>query len=86
MGASQSIGRALVGRFTPLERTGEFFGLWGLANRLSALVGPMSYGLVNYFTDGNHRLAMVSTLVFFVLGLWLLRSVDEQRGIAAASN
>ncbi len=86
MGASQSIGRALVGRFTPLERAGEFFGLWGLANRLSALVGPMSYGLVNYFTDGNHRLAMVSTLVFFVLGLWLLRSVDEQRGIAAASN
>jgi len=85
MGASQSIGRALVGQFTPVERTGEFFGLWGLANRLSALIGPMSYGLVNYFSDGNHRLAMVSTLLFFIAGLWLLRAVDEQRGAAAAA-
>ena len=86
MGASQSIGRALVGQFTPVERTGEFFGLWGVANRLSALLGPMSYGLVNYFTDGNHRLAMLSTLVFFVVGLWLLQAVDEQRGLAAAKS
>jgi UMF1 family MFS transporter len=84
MGASQSIGRALVGQFTPVERTGEFFGLWGVANRLSALVGPMSYGLVNYFSGGDHRLAMVSTMVFFVLGLGLLWGVNEQRGIEAA--
>jgi UMF1 family MFS transporter len=85
MGASQSIGRALVGQFTPVARTGEFFGLWGLANRLAALLGPMSYGLVTYFTDGNHRLAILSTLTFFVLGIALLRGVDEQRGIAAAA-
>jgi UMF1 family MFS transporter len=84
MGASQSIGRALVGQFTPLERTGEFFGLWGLANRLAALLGPMSYGLVTYMTGGNHRLAILSTLSFFVAGLLMLQTVDEQRGIAAA--
>jgi UMF1 family MFS transporter len=84
MGASQSIGRALVGQFTPVVRTGEFFGLWGLANRLSALIGPMSYGLVNYFTGGDHRLALLSTLAFFVVGLLLLRGVDEQRGMAVA--
>ncbi len=85
MGASQSIGRALVGQFTPVARTGEFFGLWGLANRLAALLGPMSYGLVTFFTDGNHRLAILSTLTFFVVGLLLLRGVNEQRGIAAVS-
>ena len=82
MGASQSIGRALVGQFTPVERTGEFFGLWGLANRLAALLGPMSYGLVNYLTDGNHRLALLSTLAFFIAGLLLLRGVNEKRGMA----
>jgi UMF1 family MFS transporter len=85
MGASQSIGRALVGQFTPVQRTGEFFGLWGLANRLSALIGPMSYGLVTYLSDGNHRLAILSTLVFFLLGLWLLQGVDARRGMAAAN-
>ncbi|MEP5764093.1 MAG: MFS transporter [Halieaceae bacterium] len=85
MGASQSIGRALVGQFAPTARTGEFFGLWSLANRVAALLGPMSYGLINYATNGDHRAAMLSTLAFLVAGLLLLRSVDEQRGIAAAA-
>jgi UMF1 family MFS transporter len=84
MGASQSIGRALVGQFTPIARTGEFFGLWGFANRLAALLGPMSYGLVNYLSGGDHRLALLSTLTFFVLGLMLLQSVNERRGTLAA--
>ncbi len=85
MGASQSIGRALVGQFTPVARTGEFFGLWGLANRLAALLGPMSYGLVNYVSGGDHRLALMSTLTFFILGFILLQSVNEQRGAIAAT-
>ena len=84
MGASQSIGRALVGQFTPVARTGEFFGLWGLANRLAALLGPMSYGLVTFFSGGDHRLAILSTLAFFIAGLLLLLGVDERRGMAAA--
>lgn len=84
MGASQAVGRALVSQFTPANRSGEFLGLWGVVNRLSAIVGPVSYGLVNYLTDGDHRQALLSTLMFFVLGLLLLLRVNEQRGRAAA--
>jgi UMF1 family MFS transporter len=84
MGASQSIGRALVSKFSPIERAGEFLGLWGLVNRLSAIVGPLSYGLINYLSDGSHRLSLVSTLGFFIFGLILLIMVDESRGKAAA--
>jgi len=84
MGASQSIGRALVGQFTPVAYTGEFFGLWGVANRLAAIIGPMSYGLVNFWSGGNHRVAILSTLIFFVVGLGMLMTVNEQRGKAAA--
>ncbi len=84
MGASQSVGRALVSKFTPAERSGEFLGLWGVVIRLSAIVGPLSYGLVNYLTQGNHRQALLSTLVFFVIGLLLLLRVDEKRGERAA--
>lgn len=83
MGASQSIGRALVSKFSPVDRAGEFLGLWGLVNRLSAIVGPLSYGLVNYLTQGNHRLSLLSTLVFFILGLLALTQVNEARGKAA---
>jgi UMF1 family MFS transporter len=83
MGASQAVGRALVSKFSPPERAGEFLGLWGLVNRLSAIIGPLSYGLINYCSAGNHRLSLLSTLVFFIVGLALLWKVDENRGRAA---
>ena len=84
MGSSQSSGRALIGQFAPPARAAEFFGLWGLAGRLAAMVGPLSYGLITYLTAGNHRLAIVSTAVFFISGLALLLTVDEHRGKVAA--
>lgn len=84
LGASQSAGRALVGQFSPPERSAEFFGLWGLAGKLAAVIGPLTYGLVTYTSHGNHRLALLATAVFFVAGFLLLLSVDERRGRAAA--
>lgn len=84
MGGSQSVGRALVSQFTPAGRSGEFLGLWGLVNRLSAILGPLSYGLVNYLSHGDHRQALLSTLIFFIAGLLMLSSVNEQRGKQAA--
>ncbi|MBL4608409.1 MAG: MFS transporter [Pseudomonadales bacterium] len=84
MGASQSGGRALIGQLTPVQNSGEFFGLWGFANRLAAIIGPMSYGVINYLTQGNHKASLVSTLIFFIVGLALLFRVNVRRGIDAA--
>jgi UMF1 family MFS transporter len=85
MGACQASGRALIGHFTPLGRTGEFYGLWGLAVNLAAIIGPVSYGLISFWTAGNQRIALLSTLSFFVLGWLLLMTVNETRGKRAAS-
>jgi UMF1 family MFS transporter len=84
MGSSQSAGRALAGLFSPPARRAEFYGLWTFAVRLSAIVGPLTYGLITLLTAGNHRIAIVSTGVFFALGLLLLALVDVPRGLAAA--
>jgi UMF1 family MFS transporter len=84
MGATQSAGRALIGQFTPVARTGEFFGLWGLAMHLAMIIGPLTYGAISWITSGDQRLALLSTLSFFVLGLVLLFTVDEPRGRRAA--
>ena len=84
LGSSQSAGRALIGLFSPRHRAAEFFGLWGLAGKLASVVGPLTYGLVAYLSRGNHRLALLTTAVFFVAGLVLLATVDERRGRAAA--
>ena len=82
MGSSQSAGRALVGALAPVERHAEFFGLWAFATRAAAIVGPITYGLVNWATDGNHRLAILMTGLFFVAGLLLLARIDVHRGEA----
>jgi UMF1 family MFS transporter len=85
MGSSQSAGRALAGVFAPAAQRAEFYGLWTFATRLSAIVGPLTYGLVTWVTGGNHRLAILSTAVFFIAGLVLLRPMNVARGQAAAA-
>ena len=85
MGSSQSAGRALVAYFSPPERAAEFFGLWGVATRLAAVLGPLTYGAVTWMTDNNHRLAMLITGTFFLLALVVLMRVDEQRGRIAVT-
>lgn len=84
MGSSQSAGRAMVGIFAPPGRQAEFFGLWTLSTRAAAVVGPLTYGLVTALTQGNHRLAILSTGLFFLLGLLLLSGIDVRRGSEAA--
>lgn len=84
MGSSQSAGRALAGLFTPQAQMAEFFGLFTFATRLSAIIGPITYGLVTVITAGNHRVAILSTGVFFLVGLWVLRGIDVQRGAQSA--
>ena len=80
LGASQSGSRALIGLFSPAGHYGEYYGLWGLCVKLAAIIGPVSYGLLNKLTDGDHRTSLLITLVFFITGLVLLLTVSEERG------
>lgn len=84
LGASQSAGRALVGYMSPPERSAEFFGLWGMAVKLSSILGPITYGLVSWLSGGDHRLAILMTGSYFLVGLVLLRGVNAERGRHAA--
>jgi UMF1 family MFS transporter len=84
MGSSQSAGRALVGLLSPVTRRAEFFGLWGMAVKLSSILGPVTYGLVSWISQGNHRLAILITGSYFVAGLFILLGVNVRRGRRAA--
>ncbi len=81
MGTSQSAGRAMVGALAPQGRLAEFYSLWTFAIQLAAVVGPFTYGLVTWVTDGNHRQALLVTGLFFVVGLVVLQRLDFARGI-----
>jgi UMF1 family MFS transporter len=84
LGASQSAGRALVGYLSPASRRAEFFGLWGLAVKAASILGPITYGAVTWLSGSDHRLAMLVTGSFFVLGLLVLFGLDVGRGRRAA--
>ena len=84
LGSSQSAGRALVGYLSPPSRAAEFFGLWGLAVKLSAVLGPLTYGFVTWFSNGDHRLAILLTGSYFLIGLALVSGVNVRRGRIAA--
>lgn len=84
MGASQSAARAMVGLLAPPRHQAEFFGLWGLAVKLAAILGPLTYGLVSWITGNDHRQALLITGIYFILGLIALVGIDTVRGRRAA--
>jgi UMF1 family MFS transporter len=84
MGSSQSAGRALVGLLSPATRRAEFYGLWGLAVKLSSILGPLTYGLVTWLSQGDHRMAILITGSYFLAGLAILAGVNVRRGRRAA--
>jgi UMF1 family MFS transporter len=84
MGASQSAGRALVGLLSPVTRRAEFFGLWGMSVKLASILGPLTYGLVNWLSQGDHRLSILITGSYFLAGLAILAGVNIRRGRRAA--
>ena len=83
MGAAQSGGRALVGTFSPVSRSGEFFGFWGLSWKLSGVIGPLVFGLASDAL--GMRPAILITTAFFVLGLIAMSFIDEEQGRRAAA-
>ena len=84
MGSSQAAGRAIVGYLAPPSRLAEFFGLWGLAVKAASIFGPLTYGAVTWIFAGNHRLGILTTGLYFVIGLFLLKNIDVERGRSAA--
>ena len=55
-------GRALVAFFSPADKSAEMFGLFGVATRLAAVLGPLTYGVVAWVSGNNHRLAMLISM------------------------
>lgn len=83
IGSLQSAARSMVGLFAPVEKSGEFFGFWGLAGKAAYAVGPATFGWISA-TTGNQRYGILTTGAFFLAGLVVLGSVDAAAGRRAA--
>jgi len=78
LGSTQSACRAMVGLFSPDTKSGEFFGLWSLTSRLSAIAGLMGLGLLQAWF-GLHNAILVCS-AFFLIAVVIVLFVDEERG------
>jgi len=76
--------RVFMLRLSPPERIGEFFGLYGLAGKFSAVTGPILYGtivsvLLNAgWGKGAYQVGILSFLVLMVIGILFLRGVPDR--------
>jgi UMF1 family MFS transporter len=74
--------RLLLIRLSPPERLGEMFGLYGLAGKFSAVIGPLLYGflvraLLPVLDHGAYQVAVLSLLVLMLIGYAIVRTVPE---------
>lgn len=73
-GGIQALSRSLYARLIPADKTAEFFGFYNMLGKFAALLGPLMVGVVSVAT-GNHRAGMLSLILLFVAGAWLLARV-----------
>ncbi|MCC5823364.1 MAG: MFS transporter [Phycisphaerales bacterium] len=84
LGGIGTSSRAIVGAFTPAGRSGEFFGLWGMAYKLAGMVGVGLFGLVSHLA--GQPVALLLAAALFGTGWLLLLRIDEADGIRAAGH
>ncbi len=83
VGPNQAASRSLMGRFVPPRLENEFFGFFAFSGKLTAFMGPLLLGVLTQST-GSQRAGVAAVLGFFVIGLALILTVDEEEGIRAA--
>ena len=72
---------------TPPDRVGEFYGLYGMVGRFSAVTGPALWGITTYvFVQRlgmpevrGEAIAIIVLLIMVLVSMWILRKVTDER-------
>ena len=74
LGAVQAASRAFFTQFIPAEHESEYFGVYSMVGKTSAIFGPLIFGGISS-SFGSQRPAILSVAVFFLVGLISLQFV-----------
>jgi UMF1 family MFS transporter len=80
LGGSQAASRSLQGLFTPDANSAEFFGFFAVSGKFASIFGPLIYGILIAIT-GSVQSGVLSVLIFFVVGMAILWTVNEKKGM-----
>ena len=82
-GGSQALSRSLFARMIPKHKSSEYFGFFSVFEKFAGIFGPALFAAsVTLF--GSSRAAILSVIVFFVVGAAVLTRVNVARGEAQA--
>ena len=82
-GPNQAASRSLMGRFTPRSKENEFYGFFAFSGKMTAFIGPLFLGILTQVFD-SQRAGVSIVVILFILGLFLLKNINEKDGIATA--
>lgn len=78
-GGTQALSRSLYASLIPPYKSGELFGFYGVMDKFSGMFGPTVFAWVGAAT-GSARFGILSIVLFFLLGGFLLHLVDVDEG------
>jgi UMF1 family MFS transporter len=85
MGGTQALSRSLFSLMIPRGKEAEYFSIYEITDKGTSWLAPLIFGLALQFTK-SYRLAILSLVVFFVLGLAVFTRVDVRRAATEAGN
>ena len=82
MGGVWVVSRAFIVEYSPPEKVGEFFGLYGLAGKAASIMGPMLWGGVVWALNSTetlkYRIAVIVLLGIVTIAAFLFRDLTRQ--------
>lgn len=80
MGGTQALSRSLFSKIIPKNQEAEYFSFYEISERGTSWLAPLIFGLVYQFTS-SYRLAILSLVIFFIVGLYMLLRVNVEKAI-----
>jgi MFS transporter, UMF1 family len=78
-GGTQALSRSLFASMVPKHKSGEFFGFFSVFEKFGGILGPLLF-TISIGSVGSSRGAILSVILFFAVGAWVLTRVNVAEG------
>jgi UMF1 family MFS transporter len=78
-GGAQALSRGLFASMIPRAKSSEFFSFYSVFEKMAGILGPIVFGVASQVT-GTGRVGILAVIIFFIIGMALLRRVDVEEG------
>ena len=85
LGGSQALSRSLFSQMIPAAQQAEYFAFYEISERGTSWLGPLAFAFAVQIT-GSQRIAIVTLIIFFIVGMALLSRVDVRKAMQDVGN